>query len=97
MIKSDLDLDKLYRVVMPEREWRQRFLELFEQVAENPEIWPGVLIPDRPLFANILDISWTEAMVYFLNELNVNNFGLIESLQNITQETGQIQLLPSGY
>jgi 2',3'-cyclic-nucleotide 2'-phosphodiesterase (5'-nucleotidase family) len=97
MINSDLDPEKLYRVVMPEREWRQRFLELFEQVAENPENWPGVKIPDRPLYVDILDISWTDAMVYFLNDLNANNIGLIEILQQITQETGQLQLISSGY
>lgn len=97
-IETDLIPDKMYRVVMPQREWDNRFLRLFRRVADSPDNWPGVEALERLLEPIPLDISWTEAMVHLLNMWNQNNIGLEEGLQNIIDETGQqIHLLLIDY
>jgi 2',3'-cyclic-nucleotide 2'-phosphodiesterase (5'-nucleotidase family) len=95
---SDLDMNRKYRVVMPEREWNTRFLNLFRRVAENPDEWPGISALNRIVEPKPLDISWTDAMIYLISEWNQNRVGLIEGLERIIDETGQtIHLLLSRY
>jgi 5'-nucleotidase / UDP-sugar diphosphatase len=97
-IETDLIPDKMYRVVMPQREWDNRLSRLFRRVADNPGDWPGVAVLERLLEPIPLDISWTEAMVHLLNVWNHHNVGLEEGLQNIIDETGQqIHLLFKDY
>jgi len=93
IIKSDLDMDKKYRVVMPKREWERRFLNLLSWLDRNPQNWPGVSVPERPLNPILLEITWTDAMVYLLTDWNQKGIGVVEGLKTIIQETGQVKHL----
>jgi 2',3'-cyclic-nucleotide 2'-phosphodiesterase (5'-nucleotidase family) len=89
ILDCEIEMDKMYRVIMPEREWEKRFLNLFRWLDDNPQDWPGVRQPERNLVPNYIDISWTEAMVRLLDEWKKNGMDLLEGLFEIIQETGQ--------
>jgi 2',3'-cyclic-nucleotide 2'-phosphodiesterase (5'-nucleotidase family) len=89
IFKSNLEMERLYRVVMPEMEWETRFQNLFRRVTERPNEYPGISPPDRALVPKVLDISWTDAMISLLNEWKRTGIGLVEGLQKIVHETGQ--------
>jgi 5'-nucleotidase / UDP-sugar diphosphatase len=89
ILNCDLEMDRMYRVVMPEREWDRRFLNLFRWLDGNPQNWPGVQQPDRILNPKCIDLSWTEAMIYLLDEWNKAGIELLDGLSGIIHDTGQ--------
>ncbi|MEX0685162.1 MAG: metallophosphoesterase [Balneolales bacterium] len=90
---SDLDKQKLYTVVMPELEWRQRFQKLHSRVESNPEEWPGISPLSRMPDVRDIDIKWIESVTSLLRDFNKNEIGLIEGIEDIAQQTGQLQML----
>ena len=54
---------------------------------DYPESWPGVKVLDRPImYDNIIDVSWTDAMINLLTEFNRNRVGIVEGLGSFMQE-----------
>lgn len=66
--KTDLEPDRSYRVVMPEREWEKRYLRLTAKVRENPERW-GMEAPAREGATAPLDFTFTDAVSEYLESL----------------------------
>ncbi|MFU8862124.1 MAG: bifunctional metallophosphatase/5'-nucleotidase, partial [Cyclonatronaceae bacterium] len=95
--ESDLDAGKLYRVVMPLREWDQRFTRIMERVKSNPESWPGIAPIERSLNVTELQETWTDAVRILLEYYRQSGAGLLESIQGIANETGQAELLDIRY
>lgn len=90
---SDLDLQEQYTVVMPEREWRQRFQRLYDSVATRPEDFPGITALDRTIEARDIDIKWIEAVTSLLVEFQQNETELIDGIHRIARQTGQSKVL----
>ena len=90
---SDLESDRLYTVVMPEREWRQRFVRLFRRVERNPVGWPGISAIERTLDVRDIDTKWIEAVTFLLEEFRRDNIVLLEGISEIAEKTGQTDIL----
>ncbi len=90
---SDLEPDRLYTVVMPEREWRQRFVRLFNRVERDPEDWPEISAIKRKLDVSDIKTKWIEAVTFLLEEFRRENILLLEGISAIAEETGQSDIL----
>ena len=90
---SNLDPDRMYTVVMPEREWRQRFQRMVNQVKSNPDDYPVLNMPDRTLNVRDIDTKWIEAMSLLLEEYKKDRVGLLDAVLMIAEETGQTAIL----
>ena len=90
---SDLEPDRLYTVVMPEREWRQRFVRLFNRVERDPEDWPKISAIKRKLDVSDIKTKWIEAVTFLLEEFRRENILLLEGISGIAEETGQSDIL----
>jgi 2',3'-cyclic-nucleotide 2'-phosphodiesterase (5'-nucleotidase family) len=76
---SDLSPSRTYTVVMPEREWQQRFLRAMDGAAHHEA---------RPVA-----MKWIEALAYLLSEYEKEGTTLLDAIQAIAEETGQMPLL----
>ncbi len=93
IFQSDLDPDRRYTVVMPEREWRQRFVRLFRRVENEPDEIPGITAIDRTLDVRDIDTKWIEAVTFLLEEFRRDNVTLLEGINRIAEATGQTDML----
>jgi 5'-nucleotidase / UDP-sugar diphosphatase len=77
---SDLDLDRTYAVVMPDREWRQRFVRTLDGAGRKPE-------------ARAVETKWIQALAYLLEEYNREGVALLDAVRMVADETGQTPIL----
>lgn len=91
--KSDLEPDRRYIVVMPEREWRQRFVRVFQRAENEPEEITGKSVTDRTFDVHDIDTKWIEAVTLLLEEFRRENIMLLEGIHGIAKETGQTDIL----
>ena len=65
VIRTDLDADRSYRVVIPELEWRTRFLRMIDRNRQDPERW-NLELPEVSPEISEADTSFTEAVTAYL-------------------------------
>jgi 2',3'-cyclic-nucleotide 2'-phosphodiesterase (5'-nucleotidase family) len=97
LFHSDLNPARMYRVVMPLREWDQRFYRMFDRVKNQPENWPGIEPIERSLEISELSLTWTDAVRILLEQYRENGNSLLESIGKMAEETGQTGLLDITY
>jgi 2',3'-cyclic-nucleotide 2'-phosphodiesterase (5'-nucleotidase family) len=90
--ETDLDPARMYRVVMPLREWEQRFTRIVDRVKSDPESWPGISPVERNLEITGVEETWTEAVGMLLESYRQSGSDLLESIKIIAIDTGQESL-----
>lgn len=97
-ISTDLEPHRIYRAVMPRREWETRFLRLFERLAAEPRRWADVPALDRAIAAAPIALTWTDAVLALLERWNAAGISITEGIRAIAAETGQegFPVAPSG-
>jgi 5'-nucleotidase / UDP-sugar diphosphatase len=77
---SDLSPSRTYTVVMPEREWRQRYLRTVDR-------------GDRDQEARAIEVRWIQALNYLLGEYEKEGVALLDAVRLIAEETGQTPIV----
>ena len=87
-IRTNLEEDRSYRVIMPELEWTSRFLRLVDRAREDPERW-NLALPEVAPEISEADTSFTEAVTAYLQA----RVGTDPSLAAIIDETTSLKNL----
>lgn len=90
---SDLNPEQMYRVVMPLREWDQRFTRIVDRVKSRPGEWPGIQPIHRELNPTALQLNWTDCVRILLEKYRVEGTNLLEAIEAIAARTGQQTVL----
>jgi len=88
VIRTSLEADRIYRVVMPEKEWNTRFLRLMDRARKDPEKWNLALPKITPEVSNT-EASFTESVTDYL-ETRLGNTGSLAAI--IDEATARTKL-----
>jgi 2',3'-cyclic-nucleotide 2'-phosphodiesterase (5'-nucleotidase family) len=84
-LETNLENDRLYTVVMTEKEWESRLLRTFQRIRENQ--WEtGNGVPERAFTSAPVGFSFTDAVVRVMQTWNAEGVPLIEGIGGLVAE-----------
>lgn len=86
-IQTDLDPKRLYRVVLPEKEWETRFLRLARKANQDPGKW-NLDLPAKAPPSRLIDASFTDAVVGTLESPEFKDRTLTAVVEEVVRRQG---------
>jgi 2',3'-cyclic-nucleotide 2'-phosphodiesterase (5'-nucleotidase family) len=86
VIQTNLDADRSYRVVIPELEWRTRFLRLIDRARKDPDRW-NLALPEAIPEISKAETTFTDAVTDYLDARLENTSNLVAIIDEATSRT----------
>jgi hypothetical protein len=94
-IRTDLEPDRLYRVVMPEKEWKTRFLRLVSKAQQDPAKW-NLALPETEPDSRLIEANFTAAVTEALEAPEFERLSLSAIVEQVADRKVFAGAVPVG-